>query len=92
MNANEFRLLFNKDRDMPVKLLDGSPTLALGLNGENVILFKPGGHIELDLAWFVPDAMARGIVQVAEAGDVTQEQIDFALTKVTDHHATHSRH
>ena len=72
MDSDQFRALFNKNRDMPVMLFAGQ-TLALGLSGENVVLFKPGGHFEMPLSWFEPTSDG-GMRQVGEAGNITEEQ------------------
>jgi hypothetical protein len=93
VTAEEFRVLFNKNRNLPVALFSGPVTfapgginydaiddngnslitLALGLNGEKVVLFKPGGSFELPLAWFEPTSDG-GLRQVAEASDITEDQ------------------
>lgn len=66
MTADEFRPLFNKDRMLPVLLLDGELTVPVGLNGENVILHGQKG--EFPLAWFKPNPLSRGIFQFAWEG------------------------
>lgn len=51
MTADEFRAVFSRNNHMlPVTLADGTKTLAVGLNGDKVVLHR---HGEAPLAGFV---------------------------------------
>lgn len=54
MTSDEFRAVFNAaDHILPVKLLDGTRDLAVGLNGDKAVLHK-AGEIPLDLLAYHP--------------------------------------
>lgn len=61
MTSDEFREIFDRsDHILPVTLLDGTPDLAVGLDGDQAILHQAGC---IPLEWLRPNPIGSGLFQ-----------------------------
>lgn len=66
MTSEEFRVLFNRDRMLQVRRVDGASALAVGLNGPSVVLHG-GAEIALE---HLTSVQGWGLIETINEADI----------------------